>query len=169
MSALVAGSVTYALQGKAVKSEDGHRKQVIKLTFGDGALTYPTGGVPLTNMANYGWPNAIVSAVVSDAGSSGYVPRYDIANNKLQLFVAPAQTHSHTLSLKNAAVADSAGARVNAGTNLLGANTGSDISIAGGGANGGVASATLAAAVLTELASSVAPAAMSVYLVVSGY
>lgn len=48
-------------------------------------------------------------------------------------------THSHTLNLKNAAVADDATTRVNAGSNLLGANTGSDITIAGGGANGGIA------------------------------
>lgn len=50
--------------------------------------------------------------------------------------------HSHTLNLKNAAVADGATTRVNAGTNLLGANTGSDIAIAGAGANGGVANAS---------------------------
>lgn len=51
-------------------------------------------------------------------------------------------THSHILNLKNAAVADGATTRVNAGTNLLGANTGSDITVAGGGANGGVAAVT---------------------------
>lgn len=50
--------------------------------------------------------------------------------------------HTHTLNLKNAAVADGATTRVNAGTNLLGANTGSDIAIAGNGANGGIANAS---------------------------
>lgn len=50
--------------------------------------------------------------------------------------------HSHALALKNAAVADDATTRVNAGTNLLGANTGSDITVAGGGANGGVQTAS---------------------------
>lgn len=51
-------------------------------------------------------------------------------------------THSHILNFKNAAVSDGATTRVNAGTNLLGANTGSDIAVAGGGANGGVAAVT---------------------------
>lgn len=50
--------------------------------------------------------------------------------------------HTHSLTLKNAAVADGATTRVNAGTNLLGANTGSDITVAGAGANGGVANAS---------------------------
>lgn len=51
-------------------------------------------------------------------------------------------THTHNLLLKNAAVADGATTRVNAGTNLLGANTGSDITVTGGGANGGIVAAT---------------------------
>ncbi len=46
--------------------------------------------------------------------------------------------HTHDLLLKNAAVADGATTRVNAGTNLLGANTGADLTVTGGGANGGV-------------------------------
>jgi len=50
--------------------------------------------------------------------------------------------HTHDLLLKNAAVADDAASRVNAGTNLLGANTGSDITVAGAGANGGIVNAS---------------------------
>lgn len=51
--------------------------------------------------------------------------------------------HSHDLFLKNAAVSDGATTAVNAGTNLLGANTGSDITVAGGAAtNGGIVNAS---------------------------
>lgn len=63
-------------------------------------------------------------------------------------FLAPAFTgsalgnHTHTLNLKNGAVVDGTTTRVNAGTNLLGANTGSDIAVAGNGANGGIANAS---------------------------
>ncbi len=59
-------------------------------------------------------------------------------------FMAPTFTgsalasHTHDLLLKNAAVADGATTRVNAGANLLGANTGGDLTVTGGGANGGV-------------------------------
>lgn len=51
-------------------------------------------------------------------------------------------THTHDLLLKNAVVADGATTRVNAGANLLGANTGSDITVTGSGANGGVVAAS---------------------------
>ncbi len=46
------------------------------------------------------------------------------------------------MNLKNGAVVDGTTTTVNAGTNLLGANTGSDITVAGGGANGGIAAIT---------------------------
>lgn len=51
-------------------------------------------------------------------------------------------THTHDLFLKEGAVADGATTRVNAGTNLLGANTGSNITVAGSGANGGIVAIT---------------------------
>ncbi len=51
-------------------------------------------------------------------------------------------THTHDLLLKDAAVVDGATTRVNAGTNLLGANTGSDITVAGSGVNGGIVAAS---------------------------
>lgn len=50
--------------------------------------------------------------------------------------------HTHDLLLKNAAVSDGATTRVNAGANLLGANTGGDLTITGAGANGGVVNAS---------------------------
>jgi hypothetical protein len=59
--------------------------------------------------------------------------------------------HTHDLLLKNAAVADGATTRVNAGTNLLGANTGADLTVTGGGANGGIV-VNAAVAALTEVA-----------------
>lgn len=50
--------------------------------------------------------------------------------------------HTHNLLLKDAAVADGATTRVNAGANLLGANTGGDLTVTGGGANGGIVTAS---------------------------
>ncbi len=50
--------------------------------------------------------------------------------------------HTHDILLKNAAVADNASSRVNAGANLLGANTGGDLTVTGGGANGGIVTAS---------------------------
>jgi hypothetical protein len=117
----------------------------VQLAFGDSALTYPAGGVPITK-AKLACPNVIESLVVYDSGTSGYKWTYDAANEKLVCIQSPVRTHTHDLLLKNAAVADGASARVNAGANLLGANTGGDLTVTGGGANGGVVSTTLAAA-----------------------
>lgn len=166
MADIASGDVTYTLVKKLI-GESGMRTNVMTVAFGDGALTYPSGGIPLT-AGKLGCPNQILSLMIySPASSNGYSYKYDAANNKIRIYQAPVQTHSHSLTLKNAAVADGATTRVNAGTNLLGANTGSDITIAGGGANGGVASATLAAAALSELAS--APAATTLYIEAVGW
>lgn len=73
-------------------------------------------------------------------------------------------THTHSLLLKNAAVADGATTRVNAGTNLLGANTGSDITVAGGGANGGVVAVTAGTPAGSIALTAAAPATGSVIM-----
>lgn len=166
MADLAGTDITYT-QLSAEEGNKNGRVRVFTLAFGDGALTYPAGGVPVTK-ASLGCPNNIDSLIVFDKGTSGYEWSYDRTNLKLVALQAPVQTHSHSLSLKNAAVADGATTRVNAGTNLLGANTGSDITVAGGGANGGVASATLAAAVLTQ-PSTIAIAAQVLKVRVVGY
>jgi hypothetical protein len=116
--------------------------------------SYPTNG-ELVDKSQVGLSN-IIGAMhlgVADATSAGIVPIYKPSTGKLLAMrvtavgtvAAPTFTgaaHTHTLNLKNAAVADGATTRVNAGTNLLGANTGADIAVAGNGANGGNANAT---------------------------
>lgn len=85
MAALNAGSVTYTL-GRQRKEESGHRVNVVTLAFGDGALTYPAGGVPLT-AAKLGTPNEIVSLVFLDAANAnGFLYKWDKANNKLRIY-----------------------------------------------------------------------------------
>jgi hypothetical protein len=202
MSAILSTNVTYALIKKTV-GESGYRKFVMTVAFGNSALTYPTGGVPLL-AGSLGCPNQIISLVLfGPASGDGYVYKWDAANKKILMYrsagftpagsnSAPAFTgsalgnHAHDLLLKNAAVADGASARVNAGANLLGANTGGDLTVAGAGANGGVQNASagtpagtvaaptftgtaVAAGVLVELANTVAPAATTLYLECNGW
>ncbi len=56
MADLVAGDVTYAPQTQGVRtvhrSSFRERRVLVKITFGDGAKTYPSGGVPLTTLAS---------------------------------------------------------------------------------------------------------------------
>lgn len=162
MAALSAGSVTYTMK-KQRRGMDSRNCNRVQLAFGNASDTYPSGGIPLT-IGNLGCPTEVESLHVFDTGGSGYNFVYDATNAKLMIYQGA--SHSHSLTLKNAAVADSAGARVNAGTNLLGANTGSDITVAGGGANGGVAAATVGAG--SEI-TSVAIAATTIQVEVIGW
>lgn len=144
MGNIAATDITVTLL-KQWRLDNGLHQVNVSLAFGDGALTYPAGGVPIS-IGALGCPNIIESLVVYDKGTSGYAWTYDRTNKKLVAIQAPVQTHTHDVLLKNAAVADGATTRVNAGANLLGANTGGDLTVTGGGANGGVVSTTLAAA-----------------------
>lgn len=87
MADLAAGDVTYTKQDKSdMKDNAGLRHGVYKLAFGDGALTYPSGGVPLTQ-ANLGCPNSIESLVFVDEGNAnGNHYKYDYVNKKIRIY-----------------------------------------------------------------------------------
>lgn len=169
MADLAASDITVTIV-KARRVE-GRPHNKCKLAFGDGAKTYPAGGIPI-NIGAVGCPNIVESLVIYDKGTSGYQWTYDTVNKKLICMQAPAQSHNHALFLKDAAQADGAGNRVNAAaSNKLGANTGTSISVVGvadTSGNGGIVTAALAAAGLTE-ASTIAIAAQTLHCEVIGW
>lgn len=58
-----------------------------KVTFGDGALTYPTGGVPLPAIGLMGdFKVAIRSGTVLSSTLTGYIHKYDITNHKIVMY-----------------------------------------------------------------------------------
>lgn len=140
MSALVAGSVTYTIQGRGIlKEESGFKMASIKIAFGNSTLTYPTGGVPLSGLTSWGFPNLLDSLVFNDsANANGFVYKWDRTNNKLLIYnsrgATPAGTvaaptftgdalaaHGHVLYVSSGAT-DATGARINAATNSLAMN-----------------------------------------------
>lgn len=132
---------------------DKSKQYAANISFGDGALTYPSGGIPLLP-SMFGFRQEIASLAFSDASSGdGLIYKFDKSNAKIRIYRSASQAaHSHNLLLKDAVVADGATSRVNADVNKLGANTGSDITVDGGGANGGVQSGgAVSAAALVEL------------------
>lgn len=167
MADIAASDLTYTLQEGTQNScpSDPLYKAVFKIAFGDGALTYPSGGIPLTP-GKLGCPSHLQEFVIMDSSDAdGLVYKYDRENGKIRIY-KPQGAHSHPLLLKEGAVADGATTRVNAGTDLLGANAGSDITVAGGGANGGVQASTASAG--DELGN-VAVAATVLYAKVVGW
>lgn len=91
MSNLVAGSVTYSLVN-ARKLGDSRNLNRVSLSFGDGALTYPAGGIPIT-IAKLGCPTVVESLIVVDKGTSGYEFKYDQSAKKLVMFHQGSHVH----------------------------------------------------------------------------
>ena len=143
MTDLVATDVVVSIVNKRDIENRAHNR--CKLVFGDAALTYPAGGIPITK-GHFGCPTIIESMKIVDQGVSGYSFSYDQSAEKIVMIQAPVQTHTHDILLKNAAVADGATERLNVAADKIGANTGADLTITGGGVNGGVVSTVLAAA-----------------------
>lgn len=151
------------------KREDGRKQLNLTLAFGDGALTYPAGGVPISKAA-LGCPTVIESLVVYDKGTSGYAWSYDRANEKLVAIQAPAQTHAHDLLIKGGQAASTTNNTAHYATDILGKEAATDATIAGSASatKGGVISATLAAAAGVQ-PSTVAIAAQSLKVEVIGW
>lgn len=85
MADIAASDVTYTQQSKEI-GESGYRELVFKIEFGDGALTYPTGGVPL-DKAKLGASNEIRSLVLFDEeDAQGFEYKYDFENNKIRIY-----------------------------------------------------------------------------------
>ena len=85
MADIAASDVTYTLNAREYSVGEGYVNDV-SLTFGNGALTYPSLGVPLTK-GKQGCPNNISRAVFVDAApANGFLYKYDTANNKIRIY-----------------------------------------------------------------------------------
>ena len=85
MADIASANVTYALVKQ--RKEDSSNKVIsLTATFGDGALTYPSGGIPL-DKNKMGCPNTILSVMLNNPSSGdGYLYKYDLANNKIRIY-----------------------------------------------------------------------------------
>jgi len=167
MADLAAGDLTYSILTKRTLGNS--RKSIrASIAFGDGALTVPANGIPISK-AKLGCPNIIESLIVVDQGTSGYRFQYDQSAEKLVVLQAPAQTHTHDVKIIAGQAAASTDA-ISAKTLTLGKESATNITIAGANSAtlGGVVSTTLAAAALAE-ASALAIAAQTIEVEVIGW
>ncbi len=131
MADIAAGDVTYTLLNQR-KLSDSRSLNRIRLAFGNGTLTYPANGIPLSK-GKLGCPTVIESLIVVDQGVSGYRFQYDQSAEKL---VVMKSAHQHNLTITKGAVlssgeigvsADSTAATLNnnaiASTRILATNT----------------------------------------------
>lgn len=168
MADIGSSNVTYSLT-RSLKTEDGRRVNHMTLTFGNGALTYPALGIPLT-LGGLGMPTTVEKLVVIDDGATGYNVTVDLANLKLRLFQQSARTHAHDLLVKGGQAGSTTNDIAHYATDILGKEAATDATIAkaASATKGGVMSETLAAAVLVELGN-VAVAAQTFKIEVVGW
>jgi len=56
------------------------------VAFGNGTLTYPTGGVPLPAIGHFGLKIQAHAGVCMGASANGYLYKYDAANHKIRIY-----------------------------------------------------------------------------------
>lgn len=86
MTALVAGDVTVTVNERQIVGKK--RRARVTVAFGDGALTYPAGGVPLPTFGSFGMTRNVDFVVLFDPDdASGIIWKYDRTNHKLRGYV----------------------------------------------------------------------------------
>ena len=157
MPALIAADVTII---KIRRQRVGlMRESLYKVAFGDGVKTVPTNGVPLPGLDKFGL-RRVDFHQLAPVTINGYHYRYDEANHSIRIFESAA--HAHNLMFKANAAAN---AVTMAANSLRNASAG-DLTVAGGGADGGIMS--VAGRPLTEVPTSHAPAATILRLLLRG-
>lgn len=168
MTNLAATDLTITEITKSLQGGTPYVCRVLKLVFGDGALTYPSGGVPITK-SKLGCPNDIQSLKIFDSGTGGIRWHYDKTNEKLIAMVSDA--HTHDIFFKNAVAAPyNINTAVSIGvSNVMGSNGANNFSVTGvvnTAGNSGVVNKS--AAVMAE-PSAVAIASQTLFIEVIGW
>jgi hypothetical protein len=89
MAAIAKNNVTYVIKKN---SKDDFTNVVLDATigFGNGVLTYPANGIPLTD-GNLACPNVIDSLIVEGGQGSDYIAQWDPIHDSIRLFEVPPQ------------------------------------------------------------------------------
>ena len=168
MADLAASDVTVTVVER-VKTDSSKNLVIATIAFGDGALTYPAGGVPISK-SKFHCARSLDALIVMGKGTSGYEWSYDRVNEKLVAIQAPAQTHAHDLKIIGGQAAASTAATAYYATDIFGkeAATNATIAKADSATKGGVISETLAAAAGAQ-PSAVAIAAQTLQVMAIGW
>lgn len=85
MTALASTNVAVTITSR--KSLPKRRSHIFSLTFGDGALTYPSGGVPLPDFHGFGFARFMEAIdLIDQASANGFTYKWDQTNNKLRIY-----------------------------------------------------------------------------------
>lgn len=85
MPDIAAANVTVTVEEQNIVL--GKRRNRVKIQFGDGALTYPAGGIPMPAAGAFGMVrNLDYLTIFDDDDSSGLLFKYDRENAKLRVY-----------------------------------------------------------------------------------
>lgn len=171
MAQLVAGQVTYSMVegSRLANPAQPMSSAIFTVTFGDGTATYTNGGVPLTK-AKLGCPETIQELYFLDtANGGGYSFAWNRTSNTVQMFQAPAQSHSHNFIMKGGVTTTADFLYHSSGAIGKAAATDVTITPADVSTRGGNVTATLAAAALSEVATSVVLTGITLRMRVVGW
>lgn len=89
---------------------------IATIAFGNGALTYATGGVPMPAIGRFGMKRAVDLMLIEQPSANGFIYKYDAANNKIKIFTQGFLTGGTVAGAaeNGALVTDSAGAEATA-------------------------------------------------------
>jgi hypothetical protein len=86
MTDFVAGDVTVTVNDRKLLGKQ--RRNRVTVAFGDGALNYPAGGIPLPTFASWGMVRNIDFVTFFDENdAAGIVWKYDRTNHKLRGYI----------------------------------------------------------------------------------
>lgn len=153
MAAIASANVTVSV---SIRNRDiipaGPKKvQLASVAFGDGSLTYPTGGVPLPAIGVFGFLKAIEFGAIEQP-INGFFYKYDRANHKIVIYTQGMRTGSTAAgALANGAYAENS---ADAETVVRFSNTAIDTTYDFGP--------------LKEMAATIAPAAATMWILMFG-
>jgi len=118
MVALAASDVTVTVSNRDKDIAHGRADKNITISsvaFGNGVLTYPTGGVPLPAIAQFGYQRAVDFCAIQEPYGNGFTYKYDATNHKIKIFTqgmvtgsTAATTCANGALAENSAAAESA-------------------------------------------------------------
>ena len=89
MAAIESTDVTVTISGRDRDIGHGAVQKnitIADIAFGDGVKTYPTGGVPLPSIGNFGFQREIAFGAVEGDPDDGFIYKYDRGNHTLKIF-----------------------------------------------------------------------------------
>ena len=153
MTAIASTDVTITLAAQNVDVFPGQKRVSLPtIAFGNGTLTYPTGGVPLPAIGKFGMKRELQRLFLQQPSANGFFYKYDAANHKIKIFTQGVTTGSTAATTcANGALAENSAA---AETAVRLSGTAIDTTYDLGG--------------MIELPATIAPAAVTIYAMAVG-